>query len=74
MLKVLNDTEEAYLIVKGKHKVPKGQEEDCIREHYDRPTRGYLGISKIIELMQRQFTFLKIKEKTKKYIVRYSIC
>jgi hypothetical protein len=34
-----------------------------IRQYYDDPVHGYLGITRTIELIRRNYEFLKIKEK-----------
>ena len=74
MLQILNDKEEAYPIVKGKYQVPQKQETEYIRRHYDDALHRHPGIAKTLEILQRQFTFPKIKDKVKKYILQYTHC
>ena len=45
--------------------------EEYIRNHYNRPIRGYPGINKTIELIRRTCVFPKIKQKIAEYIEKY---
>ncbi len=42
--------------------------EEVIRDHYDDPLQGHPGVSKIVELLQREYTTPRLRAHIEKYI------
>lgn len=74
VLTVLQDTNEEFPVHKGKLHVKPQNEQECIKQHYDDKLRGYLGVNKTMELIQRNFTFLLMRQKVAQYIKKCVLC
>ena len=74
VLRIMNDHDEEFPIEHGKYQVPDDQQDQCIRQHHDDPTIGHPGVTKTMELIQRNFTFLHMKQKVTTYIKRCRSC
>ncbi|KAI6789405.1 hypothetical protein KC331_g215 [Hortaea werneckii] len=74
VLRILRDTDEEFPILQGKFQVRPDQEQECIQQHHDDPTKGHPGISKTVELIQRKFTFPQIRQKVTKHVKQCLQC
>jgi hypothetical protein len=50
-------------ILKIRNDVPEELQDAIIRQHYDNPVHGHPSITRTMELIRRNYEFLKIKEK-----------
>ena len=74
VLRILHDTDEEFPIVQGKFHVQPHQENECIRQNHDDPTKGHPGITKTVELIQRNFMFPQMRQKVTQYIKKCQQC
>jgi hypothetical protein len=49
-------------------------EETIIQQHYDDLVHGHPGVSRTMELIQRNYQFKNMKEKVTSYIKKYADC
>ena len=54
--------------------VPEEDQEKVISEHHDRPLLGHPGQDKTIELIQRKYTFPKMRKAVEEYIWKCTTC
>ena len=54
--------------------VPKEDREKVISKHHNGPLLGHPGQDKTIELIQRKYTFSKMREAVEKYIQKCTTC
>ena len=74
IVRVLQDTEEQFPIQHGKYQVPKDREKECIRQHHDNPEHGHPGVTKTMELIQRNFGFPHMRQRIVDYIKKCATC
>jgi transposase InsO family protein len=54
--------------------VPEELQEQIIRQHHDDPVHGHPGVSRTIELIQRNYQFKNMKEKVATFIKKCADC
>jgi len=54
--------------------LPKRYAEEVIRDHYDDPLLGHPGVSKTVELLQREYATPRLRTHVEKYIKEYIQC
>jgi transposase InsO family protein len=54
--------------------VPEELQEQIIRQHHDDPVHGHPGLSRTIELIQRNYQFKNMKDKVMSYIRKCADC
>ena len=59
------------LTFKNKTYLPQEYIEEVIKEHYNDLLQGYLGITKILEIIGKTYARPKIREEVKNYIKKY---
>ena len=58
----------------GKTYIPELYIHEVIRDHYDNPAQGHLGVTKTMELLERNYSAPKLRKYVEKYIKEYIIC
>jgi transposase InsO family protein len=56
------------------NKVPEELQEAIIREHHDDPVHGHPGVTRTMELIQRNYSFQKMKDKVTNYVRKCADC
>jgi transposase InsO family protein len=54
--------------------VPEELQEEIIRQHHDDPVHGHPGVSRTMELIQRNYQFKNMKDKVSSYIKKCADC
>jgi transposase InsO family protein len=61
-------------IVKIRPELPEEFHEAIIRQHHDDPVHGHTGVSRTMELIQRNYHFKNMKKKVEDYIKKCADC
>ena len=62
------------LSYQGKTYVPEEYIKEIIQDHYNNPMHGHLGVTRIIELIRRNYNTLQLRPKVEQYIKEYIKC
>jgi hypothetical protein len=62
------------LIIRIGHDVPEELQEQIIRQHHDDPVHGHPGVSRTMELIQRNYQFKNMKDKVTSYVKKCADC
>ena len=65
---------QGLLELNGKTYIPELYIHEVIRDHYDNPAQGHLGVTKTMELLERNYSAPKLRKYVEKYIKEYIIC
>lgn len=74
VLRIMRDDQEEFPISHDRYQVPERHQKQCIRDHHDDPMHGHPGITKTMEIIQRNFTFPQMKAKVTAYIRKCRSC
>jgi transposase InsO family protein len=62
------------LMMRIGHDVPEELQEQIIRQHHDDPVHGHPGVSRTMELIQRNYQFKDMKNKITSYVKKCADC
>jgi transposase InsO family protein len=62
------------LMMRIGHDVPEELQEQIIRQHHDDPVHGHPGVSRTMELIQRNYQFRNMKDKITSYVKKCADC
>ena len=62
------------LVFRGRIYLPQGYITKVIREYHDNPLQGHLGVTKILEIIEKSYARPKLRESVVEYIKKYIQC